>query len=64
MPAVLGLRGSGNFNTNERPQNWREYIMYLFPNGEAPLTAVLSLLASQGTDDPQYNWSTISGQAA
>lgn len=56
MPATLGLRGSGSFTANERPQNWREYILYLFPNGEAPLTALLSLLASQGTDDAQYNW--------
>ena len=56
MPAILGLRGTGQFTSDERPQNWREMIMLLFPNGEAPLTAVLSLLKSRPTDDPSYNW--------
>lgn len=56
MAATLGLRGTGNFTADERPQNWREMILYLFPNGEAPLTALLSMLKSQPTDDPQYNW--------
>lgn len=56
MAAVLGLRGSGNFTSDERPRNWREMILYLFPNGEAPLTALLSMLKSQPTDDPEYNW--------
>lgn len=56
MPAVLGLRGSGNFTTDERPKNWREKILELFPNGSAPLTAVLSLLKNEGTDDPEFNW--------
>src|SRR5439155_12161618 len=56
MAAVLGLRGSGAFTTDERPKNWREMILYLFPNGEAPLTALLSMLKSQPTDDPSFNW--------
>ena len=57
MPAILGLRGSGAFTADERPQNWRELILYLFPNGEAPLTALMSLIKnSQPTDDPDYHW--------
>lgn len=56
MAAVLGVRGSGSFSSDERPQNWREMILYLNPNGEAPLTAFLSLLKSEGTDDPAFNW--------
>lgn len=56
MAAVLGLRGSGAFSSDERPKSWREMILYLFPNGEAPLTALTSLLKSEGTDDPEYNW--------
>lgn len=55
-PAFQGLRGSGNFTSDERPRNWREMILYEFPNGEAPLTAILSMLKSQPTDDPEYNW--------
>jgi len=57
MPAILGLRGTGDFTPLiERPFNWREMLLYLFPNGEAPLTALLSKLPSQPTDDPLFNW--------
>lgn len=56
MAAILGMRGTGNFTADERPKNWREKLLHLFPNGEAPLTAVLSMLASEGTDDPEFNW--------
>ena len=49
MAAILGLRGSGDFTADERPKNWREMILYLNPNGEAPLTAFASLLKSEGT---------------
>ncbi len=54
--AVLGLRGSGGFSTSERPKNFRQMIMLLFPNGDAPLTAILSMLRSQETDDPEFSW--------
>ena len=63
MPAALGLRGTGSFSTtgtpgssDQRPKNWREMMLMLFPNGEMPLTALLSKLATQGTDDAEYNW--------
>jgi Family of unknown function (DUF5309) len=56
MAAFLGLRGTGDFTSDERPKNYREKILQLFPNGEAPLTALLSMLKSQPTDDPEYNW--------
>lgn len=56
MP-VLGLRGTGSFTADvDRPRNWREGILYLFPNGEAPLTALLSKLKSESTDDPHFFW--------
>src|SRR5262245_23094079 len=54
--AVLGMRGSGNFTNVERPQNWRQGILLYFPNGDAPLTAFLSKLREQPTDDPQFHW--------
>ena len=57
MAGILGIKGTGTFTTNvERPMNWREMILYLFPNGEAPLTALLSKLSSEGTDDYQFHW--------
>ena len=56
MAAILGLRGTGDFTSDERPKNWREKLLYLFPNGEAPLTAILSMLKSESVNDPEYNW--------
>ena len=54
--AVLGMRGSGGFTADERPKNFRQGILFLFPNGDAPLTAILSMLAQEATNDSQYNW--------
>lgn len=56
MPAILGMRGTGDFSADERPKNWREMLLYLFPNGQASLTAILSMLTSEGTDSAEYNW--------
>jgi hypothetical protein len=53
---TLGLFGSGEFETDEAPKNWREAILYLFPNGDAPLTALLSMAGSEGTDSSTFNW--------
>lgn len=54
----LGMRGNGDWVTDQRPLNWRQQILYLYPNGMAPLTAMLSMMSSQSTDDPQFNWWT------
>ncbi len=56
--AFLGMRGTGDWVTDERPKNWREKILQLFPNGDAPLTAMLSKLGNEATTDPEYNWWT------
>ena len=58
MAAFLGMRGDGNWTTGQRPLNWREGILYLYPNGSAPLTAMLSKMKSEKTDDPEFNWWT------
>lgn len=56
--SFLGMRGSGDWATDQRPKNWREGILYLYPNGQAPLTAIMSKLKSERVDDPEYNWWT------
>ena len=50
--------GNGDWVSGQRPMNWRQQIMYLYPNGMAPLTAILSMLGSESVDDPQYHWWT------
>ncbi len=54
--AILGMRGSGGFTADERPKNFRQGILFLFPNGDTPLTAILSMLSEEATSDAQYNW--------
>ena len=64
--AFLGMRGTGDFTVSgQRPKNWREMILYLYPNGDAPLTAILAKMASEKVDDPEFNWftKTLSQQA-
>ena len=58
--AFLGMRGTGDWATDQRPKNWREAILYRYPNGSAPLTAILSKMASEKTTDPEFNWWTKS----
>ncbi len=53
MP-VLGMRGTGVFDTDERPKNYREAILYMEPNGDSPLTAVMSKLKNEVTTDYEF----------
>lgn len=56
MPTVAGLRGTGDWGTDERPKNFRELILWRNPNGMAPLTALLSKMRSESVDDPEFAW--------
>ena len=58
MAGFLGMRGTGDWATDQRPKNWRDSILYLYPNGMAPLTALLAKLKSEKVDDPEYYWWT------
>lgn len=58
--AVTGLRGTTSFSADgslgRRPENWREMYLSLYPNGQAPLTALLALMSSKSCDDPIFHW--------
>lgn len=54
--AIAGLRGTGNWTTDERPKNFRELILWRDPNGSAPLTSLMSKMKKENTDDPEYSW--------
>jgi hypothetical protein len=56
MAAILGMVGTGQFTDDERPRNWRQGINLVFPNGDAPLTAILSMMPDERTDDPDFRW--------
>jgi len=59
MP-IQGLRNDENFLAAQRPQNWRETILRLYPNSaeaaKAPLTALTAAMKSEKTDDPVFHW--------
>jgi len=54
----LGMRGTGDWVTNQRPESWRMQILRLYPNGQAPLTALLAMAGSEAVDDPKFHWWT------
>lgn len=56
--AFFGMRGTGDWSAEERPTNYRQGLLYLYPNGAVPLTGMLSMLAEEKVDDPQYTWWT------
>lgn len=54
--AMLGMIGTGDWSANERPQSWREGFLYLSPNGDAPLTAIMSKLPDESVNDYHFHW--------
>lgn len=55
MP-VAGLRGTGDFGTDERPKNFRELIAWRNPNGSAPIFALSSKAGKKTVNDPEFAW--------
>lgn len=56
MAAINGLRGTGDWGTDERPKNFRETILWRQPNGMTPITGFLSKIASEKTTDAEFAW--------
>lgn len=54
----LGMRGTGDWVADQRPMSWRQQILKLYPNGMAPLTAIMAMMNSSSVDDPQFHWWT------
>lgn len=57
VSAQLGIRGSTSFDSNVRPQNYRELLLMENPNGDLPITAISATQPSkQVTDDFIFHW--------
>lgn len=56
MAGIAGLRGTGNWGTDERPKNFREGILRWNPNGTAPIFALTSKAGKKTVDDPEFSW--------
>jgi len=58
MSSTLGLKSTSDFITNQEPENWREGLALEYPNGDAPLTALTSMMKSEKTDSSTFHWWT------
>jgi hypothetical protein len=56
MSAIPGLRGTGDWGTDERPKNFREKILFLMPNGDSPIFALSGKAGKYPVDDPEFAW--------
>lgn len=56
MAAVAGLRGTGDWGTDERPKSFRESILWINPNGNAPLFGLMGRTKKKVKTDPEYSW--------
>lgn len=56
MAAIAGLRGTGDWATDERPKNFLEMILWLNPNGDTPINGFLAKSSTKATDDPEFSW--------
>lgn len=56
MAGVAGLRGTGDWGTDERPKNFREMILWRNPNGTAPITALLAKANKSAVSDAEFSW--------
>jgi hypothetical protein len=53
--AVLGMRGTGSWSTDEAPENFRDKILFLYPNSPAIMTSITGRLKSETTNNPVFN---------
>jgi len=56
MSGIAGLRGTGDWGTDERPKNFRESILFFSPNGTAPIFALSSKAGKKSVNDPEFAW--------
>lgn len=56
MSGVAGLRGTGDWGTDERPKDFRESILFFNPAGTAPLFALSSKAGKKTVTDPEFSW--------
>lgn len=56
MSGIAGLRGTGDWGTDERPKNFREGILRYNPNGTAPIFALSAKAGKKTVNDPEFAW--------
>jgi len=52
----MGMRGTGDWATNQVPESWGQVILREFPNGSAPLYAMTSMMRQETVNSYKYHW--------
>lgn len=56
MSGVAGLRGTGDWSTDERPKDFRSMIQMLSPNGLSPIFGLTSKAGKKSVSDPEFKF--------
>lgn len=57
MATFLGMMGTGDWTyPDDRPKDWRQQMLRLYPNGSMALTGIMSKMGKQIASDPEYKW--------
>lgn len=56
MSGIAGLRGTGNWGTDERPKSFRDNILFYSPDGTAPIFALTAKAGKKTVNDPEFSW--------
>lgn len=56
MSGIAGLRGTGNWGTDERPKSFRESILFFSPNGTAAIFGLTGKAGKKTVTDPEFSW--------
>lgn len=56
MSGIAGLRGTGNWGTDERPKSFRESILFFSPNGTAAIFGLTAKAGKKTVTDPEFSW--------
>ena len=56
MSGIAGLRGTGDWGTDERPKEFRGMIQKLMPNGDTPIFGLTAKAGKMSVSDPEFNF--------
>lgn len=58
MSGINGLRGTGDWSVDERPKDFRNTVLWLNPEGAAPIFAMSGRAKEKTVSDPEFYWWT------
>lgn len=60
MAAFAGMRGTGDWSSDQRPFHWRKDMLRIWPQGNMPITGITSNMRSIVVDEAKYNrWQKV-----